>query len=165
MRAPGIVRGFFCACAIQRDRSPRKFVHAAEDYVDAVRFDAVIGRYVLIHQSDPVGFLRAATHLLRPGGILALHEIEFGRLGSVPSIEIWDKAARAIVEFFRRTLPHHDVANRLIDLFAKLDCPAPKCFVRSQLVAVQRPQSTPGSPRAFAVSYRNSPRWVCRRAT
>jgi 2-polyprenyl-3-methyl-5-hydroxy-6-metoxy-1,4-benzoquinol methylase len=84
---------------------------AVEDYADTALFDAVVGRYILIHQSDPAGFLRAAARLLQPGGILALHEIEFGRLGSFPSVEIWNKTARVIVEFFRRTLPRHDIAT------------------------------------------------------
>jgi SAM-dependent methyltransferase len=101
---------------------------AVEDYADVALFDAVIGRYVLIHQSDPVGFLRAATRLLRPGGILAFHEIEFGRLRSLPNVEIWDKTAHVILDFFGRTLPHHDIANRLIDLFAAVELPCPKMF-------------------------------------
>jgi len=91
-------------------------------------FDAVIGRYVLIHQSDPVGFLRAATRLLRPGGVLAFHEIEFGGLRSLPNVEIWDKTADVIKDFFHRTLPHHDIANRLIDLFATVELPCPNTF-------------------------------------
>jgi len=99
-----------------------------EDYTDAATFDAVIGRYVLIHQSDPVRFMRAATRPLRPGGILAFHEIEFGRLRSPPNVEIWDKTINVISDFFRRTLPHHDVANRLIDLFADVGLPCPKIF-------------------------------------
>jgi ubiquinone/menaquinone biosynthesis C-methylase UbiE len=101
---------------------------AVEDYTDAATFDAVIGRYVLIHQSDPVRFMRAATRPLRPGGILAFHEIEFGRLRSPPNVEIWDKTINVISDFFRRTLPHHDVANRLIDLFADVGLPCPKIF-------------------------------------
>jgi ubiquinone/menaquinone biosynthesis C-methylase UbiE len=101
---------------------------AVEDYADATSFDAVIGRYILIHQSDPVGFLRAAMRLLRPGGIVAFHELEFGRLGSLPSVEIWDKAARVVVKFFRLKLPHHDVANRLIELFAAVGLACPNMF-------------------------------------
>ena len=55
-------------------------------------------------------------------------QLEFGRLGSFPSVEIWDKAAGVIVEFFRRTLLHHDIATRLIDLFAVAGLPCPKIF-------------------------------------
>jgi SAM-dependent methyltransferase len=99
---------------------------AAEDYPDAASFDAVVGRYVLAHQADAVGFLRAATRLLRPGGTLAFHEPEFGRLRSIPTVEIWDETAHAIVEVFRRTAPNYDVAGRLIGLFAAAGLPCPK---------------------------------------
>jgi ubiquinone/menaquinone biosynthesis C-methylase UbiE len=101
---------------------------AVEDYTDAAPFDAVIGRYVLLHQSDPARFLRAAMRLLRPGGILALHEIEFGRMRSPPNLEVWGEAVNVIKEFFRRALPHHDIANRLINLFAAVGLPCPKIF-------------------------------------
>jgi 2-polyprenyl-3-methyl-5-hydroxy-6-metoxy-1,4-benzoquinol methylase len=104
---------------------------AVEDYPVVAPFDAVVGRYILIHQSDPVGLLRAATCLLRPGGIIAFHEPEFGRLRSIPTVEIWDETAHAIVEVFRRTLPHYDIAGRLIGLFAdaRLPCPKVSCEV------------------------------------
>lgn len=48
---------------------------AVETFVDDARFDLVIGRYVLIHQIDPVAFLRAAARLARPGGSMAFHEL------------------------------------------------------------------------------------------
>jgi hypothetical protein len=40
-----------------------------EDYADIASFDPVIGRHVLIHQSDPVGFLRAAIDLFAAVGL------------------------------------------------------------------------------------------------
>lgn len=42
----------------------------------AAPYDAVIGRYVLIHQSDVVKALRSLRPLVRPGGLLAFHELE-----------------------------------------------------------------------------------------
>ena len=46
-----------------------------EDFSDPEPFDAVIGRYVLIHQADPVALLRAAAGRVRPGGVVAFHEL------------------------------------------------------------------------------------------
>ena len=42
----------------------------------AAPFDAIVGRYVLIHQHDVVAALRSLRPLLRPGGLLVFHELE-----------------------------------------------------------------------------------------
>jgi 2-polyprenyl-3-methyl-5-hydroxy-6-metoxy-1,4-benzoquinol methylase len=47
-----------------------------EDFSDAEPFDLVVGRYVVLHQSDPAAFTRAAAARLRPGGVIAFHEID-----------------------------------------------------------------------------------------
>ena len=53
--------------------------HDAETYEGPDCFDAAICRYVLIHQIDPVRFLRAAREHVRPGGIVAVHEMDSTR--------------------------------------------------------------------------------------
>jgi SAM-dependent methyltransferase len=40
-------------------------------------FDAVIGRLVLIHQRDPIAAVRHLTRFVRPGGVVAFHEIDY----------------------------------------------------------------------------------------
>jgi len=40
-------------------------------------FDAVAGRWVLMHVADPVALVRRLTGFLRPGGIVAFHENDF----------------------------------------------------------------------------------------
>jgi ubiquinone/menaquinone biosynthesis C-methylase UbiE len=62
-----------------------------ETFVDDAGFDLVIGRYVLIHQTDPVAFLRAAARLARPGGSMAFHELLLRDPGrSVPNVPLWE---------------------------------------------------------------------------
>jgi SAM-dependent methyltransferase len=46
---------------------------SVEAFYDPETFDAVIGRYVLIHQADPVALIRAAAGLVRAGGVVAFH--------------------------------------------------------------------------------------------
>src|SRR3981081_3762939 len=54
-------------------------------------FDCVAGRYVLIHQADPIDFLRTAARLVRPGGIIAFHELDIaGAFNSRPRVWRWD---------------------------------------------------------------------------
>jgi ubiquinone/menaquinone biosynthesis C-methylase UbiE len=40
---------------------------SVESFSSEEPFDLVIGRCILVHQSDPVGFLRAAARLVSPG--------------------------------------------------------------------------------------------------
>ena len=42
------------------------------------RFDAAVGRFILQFVPDPVLILRSLTSLLRPGGIVAFHEPQWG---------------------------------------------------------------------------------------
>jgi ubiquinone/menaquinone biosynthesis C-methylase UbiE len=53
-------------------------VYFLDSTLDALRdegpFDAVVGRNILGHVSDPVATVRQAAGLLRPGGVIAFHE-------------------------------------------------------------------------------------------
>ncbi|MCC6524306.1 MAG: class I SAM-dependent methyltransferase [Polyangiaceae bacterium] len=57
-----------------------RFAECEEPGVEAVAggrpFDAVVGRLVLIHQRDPVATVRHLTSFVRPGGVVAFHEID-----------------------------------------------------------------------------------------
>jgi ubiquinone/menaquinone biosynthesis C-methylase UbiE len=45
--------------------------------VDSVRlFDAAVGRFVLMYMNDPTAALRLIAERVRPGGILAFHEVD-----------------------------------------------------------------------------------------
>jgi ubiquinone/menaquinone biosynthesis C-methylase UbiE len=100
-----------------------------EAFSDPDLFDCVVGRYVLVHQADPVYFLRTAARFVRPGGIIAFHEIDIaGGFNSQPRVWRWDAVGNLIAAAFREVLPHHDSANRLIEHFADAGLPAPNLF-------------------------------------
>ena len=63
------------ARAMSRGCSHVQFVEAdASTYESEAAFNAVIGRLVLIHQSDPVRVLRHLAGQIRPGGAIAFME-------------------------------------------------------------------------------------------
>src|ERR1700730_9102668 len=63
---------------------------SVESFSSQQAFDLVIGRYILIHQSDPVGSIRAAARLVSPGGSIAFHEVRLRKkLDSLPSVPLW----------------------------------------------------------------------------
>jgi ubiquinone/menaquinone biosynthesis C-methylase UbiE len=55
-------------------------------------FDVAIGRYVLVHQSDPVAFLRDIAKCIKPGGLIVCHEA-YPRftLWSSPPLALWEE--------------------------------------------------------------------------
>jgi 2-polyprenyl-3-methyl-5-hydroxy-6-metoxy-1,4-benzoquinol methylase len=76
--------------------------------LDAASFDVVIGRYVLIFQDD-VTFIRATARLVKPGGIVAFHEIDDADdFAALPEVPLWkqvnDWLMSALRSFFRAIL-------------------------------------------------------------
>lgn len=91
--------------------------------------DLVIGRYILIHQSDPVDFLRSAARLVRSGGYIAFHEIRLVQtVDSSPRVPLWQLCGNLIETACQSALPHYDVGNRLIECFSEAGLPQPQLF-------------------------------------
>ena len=65
-------------------------------------FDAVIGRYVLLFQPDPVALLRMLATLVRPGGLVLFHEPDRENMRSFPPAPTYDRVCQWIDETYRR---------------------------------------------------------------
>lgn len=101
---------------------------SVESFSSEEPFDRVIGRDILVHQSDPVGYIRAAARLLSPGGSIAFQEIRFlQRFESRPAVPLWQVTGDLILTVCR-SLPHHDVSDRLIEYFSEAGLPQPDLF-------------------------------------
>ena len=48
-----------------------------KDFKTNVVFDAVVGRFVLMYLEDPTAVVKRLASFLRPGGIVAFHELDF----------------------------------------------------------------------------------------
>lgn len=63
--------------------------------------DLAIGRYVLVHQSDPIALIRAAATHLRRGGAVAFHEVFLlGTWWSFPLVPLWEDTSDLINKTF-----------------------------------------------------------------
>jgi len=92
-------------------------------------FDLVVGRYILIHQADPIGFIRAAARLVSRGGCIAFHEVRLLQMfDSAPPVPLWQATGNFIQLAFQSALPHHDVSDRLIESFSEAGLPQPDLF-------------------------------------
>ena len=101
---------------------------SVESFSSQQAFDLVIGRYILVHQSDPVGFLRTAAGLVSPGGSIAFHEIRMQRFDSRPSVPLWQVTGDFILTAVQSALPHNDVGDRLMESFSEAGLPQPDLF-------------------------------------
>jgi SAM-dependent methyltransferase len=103
-----------------------------ERFSDRSAFDAVIGRYVLHHQSDPVAMIRRAATAVRQGGIVAFHE-PAGHIGghTVPIVDLYIELELSLSSVFCTTLPHRDLGWRLISCFEDAGLPAPRLIWES----------------------------------
>jgi ubiquinone/menaquinone biosynthesis C-methylase UbiE len=91
--------------------------------------DLAIGRYVLVHLSDPVALIRAAATHVRPGGAVAFHEVFLvGTWWSYPSVPLWQQTSDLINKAFRSVVTHPDAGARMIEHFQNAGLPAPSLF-------------------------------------
>jgi SAM-dependent methyltransferase len=101
---------------------------SVEEFYDPQGFDAVVGRYVMVYQADPVRFLRAAASHARPGGFLAFHEVAmYGRMQVMPPVPLMQQVWRWLVAAYA-TLPHPDAPGRLLEHFHAAGLPQPEIF-------------------------------------
>ncbi len=110
--------------------------------------DAVVGRFVLMHQADPAMALRAAARHLRPGGVVAVLESHMdacvATVHSWPHSPTYDGILRALVGVIRAAGAHTNMGLRLRRTFLDAGLPAPTLRVAAR---------TEGGPDAAIYRY------------
>jgi len=109
-----------------------------ETYDPKPDFDAVVCRYVLIHQTDPVRFLRAMAERLRPGGVIAVHEMDAGRgLHCNPPVPLLRRVEELALTAFEQMGTARDAGGRLVQLFCEAGLPTPDLFAETVVESSQ----------------------------
>ena len=88
-------------------------------------FDAVIGRYVLQFQHGPATMLRHLAAHVRPRGLLAFHEIDWGGLGSFPAMPTFERCCRWGIETLRMHGTESRMGSKLYATFIAAGLPPP----------------------------------------
>ena len=88
-------------------------------------FDAIVGRYVLMFSPDPSAMLRGVAKHLRPGGIIAFHEVDWLGATSVPPAPTYDNCMRCIVETFQKAGTNPNMGLKLHSAFIMAGLPVP----------------------------------------
>jgi ubiquinone/menaquinone biosynthesis C-methylase UbiE len=110
-----------------------KFAVGSDRDLDKLgQFDAVIGRFVLVHQPDPAGMIRRTAASVRSGGIVAFLEPATHVSGStLPEVELIRAVGESWMNFMRAVLPSHDIAGRMIPCFIDAGLPEPRVLWES----------------------------------
>jgi len=97
------------------------------------KFDAVIGRLVLMYQPDPAATLRRLCRHLRSGGIIAFQEMAAPLARSVPDGPHYRQCADWILTAFARAGCEIDMGGKLFATFLAAGLPVPQMIAAARV--------------------------------
>lgn len=80
-------------------------------------FDAVIGRFILMHLSEPSAALEQLKRALRPGGVMAFIEMDISSAAAVPPMALFDTCLGWITSLYRKAGIEPDMGSKLYGAF------------------------------------------------
>src|SRR5262249_40116165 len=123
------------ALAVSRARSRAKLRHVSNvrflegdpSKMDFERkFDAVVGRLVLMYYPDPIVALRRLARHVRPGGLLVFHELDEENCRSLPSAPLFDRTVEWVKSALRLSGAHMQMGLKLRATFVAAGLPEPR---------------------------------------
>ena len=125
------------AAATARRAAHAGYAHAAfrkgdlHDREDGPLFDAVIGRFILLHVKDPAAALRALIDRIAPGGRMAFIEMDLSSAQVTPPLALFDESLAWIRTTYLREGVEIDMGSRLFACYRALGMePALEAFQR-----------------------------------
>jgi ubiquinone/menaquinone biosynthesis C-methylase UbiE len=98
-------------------------------------FDAAVGRFVLMYVPDPAVALRRVASLVRPGGLVCLHEGDMAYDWAAPMTPLWAQMRAWFLEVLERANAATRMGLALYPTFVAAGLPAPEllleCWVGS----------------------------------
>lgn len=101
-------------------------------------FDALVGRYVLVFQSNPGAWLEPLARHVKPGGLVVFHEPDLALATSSPPVPAYDRCCSLLLEGFGG---HNNMINRLRSVFTSAALAPPT--MELQIIFGGAPQITP----------------------
>jgi ubiquinone/menaquinone biosynthesis C-methylase UbiE len=118
-----------------------RFEEAELKSFDTTRtFDAVVGRFVLLFLADPAELLRRLRHCVRPGGVVAFHEMDVEASTQVPASELHNRVIHWIHAACMASGTELNMGSKLLATFLRAGLPRPT------MIAAARVESGPQSP-------------------
>ena len=107
------------------------------DFDQPATFDALVGRFVLMHQPDPAATLRSIAPAVKPGGVVVFVEsfMELLRTGghSEPYSPLYDTIVRFKCDVVRGAGADLGAGGRLRSTFLRAGLPEPSCRLEARL--------------------------------
>jgi SAM-dependent methyltransferase len=88
-------------------------------------FDAIVGRYVLMYQPDPVATLRQLMKHVRSDAVIVFHEPYRDGVRSFPPVPTYDRCWQLLDDVFRGTGADSIMGIKLHSVFVAAGLPAP----------------------------------------
>jgi SAM-dependent methyltransferase len=105
-----------------------RFIQGDVQTLDGVAdgFDAAVGRLVLMYVPDPAAALRRAASLVRPGGLVCLHEGDLLYDWAAPMTPLWAQMRAWFLAVLERTNAATRMGLALYPTFVAAGLPAPE---------------------------------------
>jgi ubiquinone/menaquinone biosynthesis C-methylase UbiE len=81
------------------------------------RFDAVVGRFILVHLAEPSAVLVQLQKLLNPAGVIAFLELDISSASITPPMPLFERCMDWIVQLYRRRGGNPDMGSQLYGVF------------------------------------------------
>ena len=104
-----------------------------QDLATEARFDAIIGRLVLMYFPEPDALLRRLLELLVPGGIVAFHEFDVTVATSEPHVPLLARSVARVCEALRCAHANPRMGLRLAQTFREAQLPAPRMIAHARI--------------------------------
>ncbi|HET7716938.1 MAG TPA: class I SAM-dependent methyltransferase [Bauldia sp.] len=88
---------------------------------NATKFDAIVGRFVLLHVPDAAAVLRRLRALLRPNGVIAFLEMDIERAEAVPEMPLLTQCISWIAQTYRKDGIEPNMGSKLYAAFRHAD--------------------------------------------
>jgi SAM-dependent methyltransferase len=89
------------------------------------KFDALVGRLVLMYYPDPVGALRKLTRHVRPEGLIVFQEMDMANARSLPVASVFERSVKWIKQTLNATGARTQLGLELYPVFVEAALPGP----------------------------------------
>src|SRR6266481_858186 len=103
------------------------------------RFDAIVGRLVLLFLREPAEVLQRLSRKLVPGGLVAFQEIDIPQAAQWPPSELFMQIRRWIMETFTAGGTELEMGSKLYSTFVRAGLPGPELMAATRVGCGPKP--------------------------